>query len=108
MQTHAEPTSYPRPAQAQIAHVAVPADARPFLSFAQFELLTCRQAAVLLTVRANPGMTIGALAGALDMQKPVVTRAVDKLEAFGFVRRAIDPMDQRLKQVWPRSARGRR
>ena len=107
MQTHTD-TSYPRPVAVQMAQVAVPAEAQPFLAFTQFELLTCRQAAVRLTVRANPGMTIGALAGALDMQKPVVTRAVDKLEAFGFVRRAIDPMDQRLKQVWPRSARGRR
>ena len=106
--THADTTSNPRPAQAQIAHVAVPADARPFLSFAQFELLTCRQAAVLLTVRANPGMTVGAIAGALDMQKPVVTRSLDKLEAFGLVWRAIDPADQRLKQVWPTASRKRR
>lgn len=101
-------TSYPRPAEAQIAHVAIPRDARPFLSFAQYELLTCRQAAVLLTVRSNPGLTIGALAGALGLAKPIVTRAVDKLEAFGFVRRTIDPMDRRLKQIWPVTARKRR
>ena len=106
--THADTTSPPRPAEAQIAHVTIPADAKPFLSFVRFELLTCRQAAVLLTVRANPGMTIGALAGALDMQKPAVTRALDKLEAFGLVWRAIDPADQRLKQVWPTASRKRR
>lgn len=106
--THTDTISNRRPAMAQMAQVAIPRDARPFLSFAQYDLLTCRQAAVLLTVRANPGMTIGALAGALDMQKPVVTRAVDKLEAFGFVRRAIDPMDQRLRQVWPTASRKRR
>lgn len=108
MQTHADTTSYPRPAEAQMAKVAIPADAKPFLSFVRFELLTCRQAAVLLTVRANPGMTVGAIAGALDMQKPAVTRALDKLEAFGLVWRAIDPADQRLKQVWPTASRKRR
>lgn len=101
-------TSYPRPAEAQMATVAIPADAKPFLSFVRFELLTCRQAAVLLTVRSNPGLTIGALAGALGLAKPIVTRAVDKLEAFGFVRRTIDPMDQRLRQVWPTASRKRR
>ena len=99
---------HPQPAQAQMAKVAIPADAQPFLSFVRFELLTCRQAAVLLTVRSNPGMTIGALAGALDMQKPVVTRAVDKLEAFGLLRRTTDPTDRRLKQVWPQPQRKRR
>lgn len=106
--TQTDTTSNPRPAQAQIAHVAIPADARPFLSFVRFELLTCRQAAVLLTVRSNPGLTIGALAGALGLAKPIVTRAVDKLEAFGLVRRTTDPMDRRLKQVWAQPQRKRR
>lgn len=106
--THTERARNPRPAEAQVAQVAVPATARPFLSFVRFELLTCRQAAVLLTVRANPGMTTGAIAGALDMSKAVVTRSVDKLEAFGLVRRVIDPADQRLRQVWPVASRKRR
>lgn len=105
---HTERTPYPRPAVAQMAQLAIPADARPFLAFTQFELLTCRQAAVLMTVRANPGMTTGALAGALDLNKPAVTRAVDKLEAFGLVRRKFDPTDLRLKQVWPTPGRKRR
>ena len=106
--TQTDTTSLPRPVAAQMATVAIPADAKPFISFVRFEVLTCRQAAVLLTVRSNPGLTIGALAGALNLAKPVVTRAVDKLEIFGLVRRTTDPMDRRLKQVWAQPERKRR
>lgn len=108
MQTHADTTSNPRPAEAQIAHVAVPAEAKPFLAFGQYELLTCRQAAVLMTVRANPNMTVGALAGALGISKPSVTRAVDRLSAFGLARRVPDFMDRRLVQIVPTTPRKRR
>jgi DNA-binding MarR family transcriptional regulator len=58
--------------------------------------LTTRQMAVLLQVfMADPPHTVRGLAGTLGVSKPAITRAVDRLEDLGFVRRRKDEADKR-------------
>ena len=58
--------------------------------------LTARQMAVLLLVyRDQAPPTVRGLAAALDIPKPAVTRALDRLSGLGFVRRKIDEADRR-------------
>lgn len=58
--------------------------------------LTARQTAILMVVALDGGPhTVRGLAAALDVSKPVITRAVDKLEALGLVRRHSDEHDLR-------------
>ncbi|MES1199000.1 MAG: MarR family transcriptional regulator [Pseudomonadota bacterium] len=58
--------------------------------------LTARQLAVLMTVGLGPGPhTVRGLAGALNVGKPAITRALDTLSGFGYVQRRRDPKDGR-------------
>lgn len=58
--------------------------------------LTARQMAVLLLVyRDQAPATVRGLAQALNLQKPAVTRAVDRLSSIGLVRRKTDEKDRR-------------
>jgi DNA-binding MarR family transcriptional regulator len=58
--------------------------------------LTTRQLAILLSVYVGtPPHTVRGLAAQLGISKPAVTRALDRLEALGFVRRRPDPADKR-------------
>ena len=58
--------------------------------------LTCRQMAVFLRVYSQPGPhTIRGLSALLNVPKPSITRAVDRLVEFDLVRRSIDPADRR-------------
>lgn len=58
--------------------------------------LTARQLAVLLTVYLTaPPHTVRGLATTLNVSKPAVTRALDRLGTFGFVRRKQDDADKR-------------
>ena len=58
--------------------------------------LTARQFAVFLTVHLTPGPhTVRGLAAALNVSKPAITRALDRLGELDFVRRKIDPTDRR-------------
>lgn len=58
--------------------------------------LTARQMAVLMTVRLQPAPhTVRGLAGALNVGKPAITRALDTLSRLGFVQRRRDPRDGR-------------
>jgi DNA-binding MarR family transcriptional regulator len=58
--------------------------------------LTMRQMAVLLTVYLKPAPhTVRGLAAELNVSKPAVVRAVDRLEELEFVRRREDPADKR-------------
>lgn len=58
--------------------------------------LSQRQLAVLLTAHIEPGPhTVRGLAGHLQVSKPAVTRALDRLEDLGFAARRPDPSDGR-------------
>lgn len=58
--------------------------------------LTARQMALLLTVYLTPPPhTVRGLAEQLNVTKPVITRAVDRLSELGMVRRKTDPGDRR-------------
>src|SRR6187402_2649547 len=58
--------------------------------------LTNRQMALLLVVYLNPGPhTVRGLARVLNVSKPVVTRALNRLGALGYLRRQRDETDKR-------------
>ncbi|MEM1151349.1 MAG: MarR family transcriptional regulator [Pseudomonadota bacterium] len=58
--------------------------------------LTARQTAILMVVALERGPhTVRGLAARLDVSKPVVTRAVDRLESLALVRRLSDERDLR-------------
>ena len=58
--------------------------------------LTARQMALLLTVYlTNPPHTVRGLASILNVSKPAVTRALDRLCSLGFLRRKVDEDDRR-------------
>ena len=58
--------------------------------------LTNRQMALLLLVYLKPGPhTVRGLARALNVSKPVVTRALNRLGALGYLRRQRDDADKR-------------
>ncbi|MBP8296370.1 MAG: MarR family transcriptional regulator [Burkholderiales bacterium] len=58
--------------------------------------LTLRQAAVLLvTATAEDPPTVRGLASDLNVSKPVITRALDKLGGQDLIRRRTDPTDRR-------------
>lgn len=58
--------------------------------------LTARQLAVLLTVYvAEAPHTVRGLAAALNVSKPAITRAIDRLSELNLVRRRIDEADRR-------------
>ena len=58
--------------------------------------LSMRQMCILLTVyTVEPPHTIRGMAEAMNIAKPAVTRAVDKLEMLGLVKRKEDPKDKR-------------
>lgn len=58
--------------------------------------LSARQLAVFLICYLNDGAhTVRGLAQALDISKPAITRALDRLSELDYVRRKIDPYDRR-------------
>ncbi len=58
--------------------------------------LSARQMALLLTVYLTPPPhTVRGLADLLQVSKPAVTRAVDRLSELGMIRRKIDEEDRR-------------
>jgi DNA-binding MarR family transcriptional regulator len=59
--------------------------------------LSARQLTVFLKVYLEPGTehTVRGLAGALNVSKPVITRALDRLAAFDFTKRETDKNDRR-------------
>ena len=58
--------------------------------------LSARQLAVFLTVYLGPGPhTVRGLALALNVSKPAITRALDRLGELDLARRKLDMMDRR-------------
>lgn len=58
--------------------------------------LSARQMAVMLTVYMTPPPhTVRDLADLLDVSKPAITRALDRLGELGLARRKTDPRDRR-------------
>ena len=58
--------------------------------------LSPRQTAVLLAIYLGPPPhTVRGLAQELNLQKPAVTRALDGLAEYGFIKRKRDPQDGR-------------
>ena len=59
--------------------------------------LSARQLAIFLKIYLEPGteQTVRGLAAALNVSKPAITRALDRLEELAFARRATDPKDRR-------------
>jgi DNA-binding MarR family transcriptional regulator len=58
--------------------------------------LSARQMALLLTVYLTPpSHTVRGLAITLNVSKPAVTRALDRLSEYGLVRRKVDETDRR-------------
>ncbi|MEQ8602136.1 MAG: MarR family transcriptional regulator [Marivibrio sp.] len=58
--------------------------------------LSARQSAVLMTVYlADPPHTVRGLSESLNIAKPAVTRALDRLSELGLVRRKQDDQDRR-------------
>ncbi len=58
--------------------------------------LSARQLAVLLTCYlTETAQTVRGLAATLNVSKPAITRALDRLGEFDLARRKVDPMDRR-------------
>lgn len=58
--------------------------------------LSARQLAVLLTVYLSEGPhTVRGLAADLNVSKPAITRALDRLGELDLARRKVDPADRR-------------
>jgi DNA-binding MarR family transcriptional regulator len=58
--------------------------------------LSARQMALLLTVYLTPpSHTVRGLAVTLNISKPAITRALDRLTEFGLVKRKVDEQDRR-------------
>jgi len=58
--------------------------------------LSARQLGVFLTVYLSEGPhTVRVLAADLNVSKPAITRALDRLGEFDLARRKLDPMDRR-------------
>ena len=68
--------------------------------------LTARQMALLLTVYlTSPPHTVRGLAQMLNVSKPAVSRALDRLGDLGLVRRKVDESDRRSVLI-QRTVRG--
>ena len=92
-----------KPSYEQSLNIMIPEDAKPFIAWDDSGgQMTCRQVAICLIIKNTPGMTVGAVAHALNCPKPSVTRAVDKLETLGLVMRVSDPDDRRLVLLMPK------
>lgn len=58
--------------------------------------LTARQMAVMLTVYLTPAPhTVRGLAAELNISKPAITRALDRLSQLGLAKRKVDQTDRR-------------
>lgn len=84
----------------QINDLEISADVETLSQWFKYDDMTCKQAALMLLVQDNPGCTVATLAAALKTNKPSVTRACDKFEKMGFIRRKTDYQDRRLVRIF--------
>ena len=69
--------------------------------------LTARQLSLFLLIHMEPGPhTVRGMAAKLDISKPAVTRAVDRMELLDLLKRRPDPEDRRSVLVG-RTMKGR-
>jgi DNA-binding MarR family transcriptional regulator len=61
--------------------------------------LTSRQLVILLQCRVKAS-TVRGMAEVMNVPKPAITRAVDRLQELGLVERRDDPDDRRSILVW--------
>jgi DNA-binding MarR family transcriptional regulator len=62
--------------------------------------MTCRQLSVLFVVYSETELqTVRGLASRLDLSKPAITRALDRLTEWALIRRQVDTLDRRSVQV---------
>jgi len=95
-------TAAARPSEEQVSDMLIPDVAQDYVAWARLDAdMSCRQVAILLTVRANAGASTGAVAALLGVPKPVVTRAADKLEDMKLLHRAPHATDRRLVMLMP-------
>jgi MarR family transcriptional regulator, transcriptional regulator for hemolysin len=66
--------------------------------------LTRRQAAVLLHVSRQQGVSQAEIAARLDMEPISLVRMLDKLCEEGLVERRAHPTDRRVRTLWPTEA----
>lgn len=97
-----------KPARDQVGDMIIPDEALPLIEWGQMERLTCRQAAILLLVRSNPGISAGALAAAMKIPPPCITRASDKLISAGMLKRTTSNLDRRVIELWPVAKKGKK
>lgn len=62
--------------------------------------LTRAQWRILFTARRFQGETQTALADRLDMERAPMGKALDRLEALGWIERRPDPADRRIRRVY--------
>lgn len=63
--------------------------------------LSVRQTAILLNIYLTPEPhTVRALAAELNIAKPAVSRAIDKLSVLGLIRRQTDEKDRRSVNLY--------
>ena len=93
----------PRPTEEQASDMVIPDAALAYyINWARLDgNMTCRQVAILLTVRSNHGASTGAIAKLLGLSAPVVTRAADKLEDLKLLHRVPHATDKRLVMLVP-------
>jgi DNA-binding MarR family transcriptional regulator len=97
-----------KPSIEQARKITIPREAIPFMQWVSAEQMTCRHVAVLRLIEHNPGCTVGAIAHVMNVPKPSVTRAADKLAGLGLIHRRAEPTDDRLVQLWPGNGKSRR
>lgn len=86
----------------------IPAAARAFVIAADADAnMTCRQMAILAVAAEYPGLSNGPIAAVLDISRPVVTRAADRLVELGLLLRMQDDEDRRKVRLTVTAA-GRR
>src|SRR5258708_24186140 len=66
--------------------------------------ITRRQAAVILYIARNEGVSQSEVASWLDMEPIALVRMLDKLHEEGPVARRAHPTDRRIRTLWPTHA----